>query len=136
MYAVYVGLNQWAVQRLKGLWEKLPTKWEKRYARHRPTLQFQVELAAMRARLRCEHEWAWLAFDDAAPAQLEQEAPRGRRASLRASPPAWRVLFRAAPRRDRPLPLARTRVVDDAQLTALSNRQRAEQLGGRQRRRL
>ena len=27
MYAVYVGLNQWAVQRLKGLWEKLPTKW-------------------------------------------------------------------------------------------------------------
>jgi hypothetical protein len=32
MYAVYVGLNQWAVQRLKGLWEKLPTKWEKRYA--------------------------------------------------------------------------------------------------------
>jgi hypothetical protein len=30
MYAV--GLNQWAVQRLKGLWEKLSTKWEKRYA--------------------------------------------------------------------------------------------------------
>jgi hypothetical protein len=29
---VHVGLNQWAVQRLKGLWEKLPTKWEKRYA--------------------------------------------------------------------------------------------------------
>jgi hypothetical protein len=25
MYAVYVGLNQWAVQGLKGLWEKLPT---------------------------------------------------------------------------------------------------------------
>jgi hypothetical protein len=32
LYAVYVGLNQWAVQRLKGLWEKLSTKWEKRYA--------------------------------------------------------------------------------------------------------
>jgi hypothetical protein len=32
MYAVYGGLNQWAVQRLKGLWEKLPTEWEKRYA--------------------------------------------------------------------------------------------------------
>jgi hypothetical protein len=30
MYAVHVGLNQWAVLRLKGLWEKLPTKWEKR----------------------------------------------------------------------------------------------------------
>jgi hypothetical protein len=29
---VYAGLNQWrAVQRLKGLWAKLPTKWEKRY---------------------------------------------------------------------------------------------------------
>ncbi len=26
MYAVYVGLKQWAVQRLKGLWEKLSTK--------------------------------------------------------------------------------------------------------------
>jgi hypothetical protein len=42
MYAV--GLNQWAVQRLKGLWEKLPTKWEKRYARTRPALQSHVEL--------------------------------------------------------------------------------------------
>jgi hypothetical protein len=57
MYAVYVGLNQWAVQRLKGLWEKLPTKWEKRYARARPALQSQVELgrdaraAALRARV-------------------------------------------------------------------------------------
>ena len=33
MYVVYVGLNQWAVQRLKGLWEiELSTAWEKRYA--------------------------------------------------------------------------------------------------------
>jgi hypothetical protein len=32
MYAVYVGLNHWAVQLLKGLWKKLSTKWEKRYA--------------------------------------------------------------------------------------------------------
>jgi hypothetical protein len=31
-------------QRLKGLWEKLPTKWEKRHARARPALQSQVEL--------------------------------------------------------------------------------------------
>jgi hypothetical protein len=44
MCAVYVGLNQWAVQRLKGLWEKLPTKSEKLYARARPPLQSQVEL--------------------------------------------------------------------------------------------
>ena len=57
VYAVYVGLNQWAVQRLKGLWEKLHTKWEKRYARARPALQSQVELgrdaraAALRARV-------------------------------------------------------------------------------------
>ena len=51
MYAVYVGLNQWAVQRLKGLWEiELPTKWEKRYAELDPALQSQVELGrAMRA---------------------------------------------------------------------------------------
>jgi hypothetical protein len=60
MYAINVGLNQWALQRLKGLWEKLPTKWEKRYARARPALQSQVELGPpMRALLRCEHEWAW-----------------------------------------------------------------------------
>jgi hypothetical protein len=50
-YAVYVGLNQWAVQRLKGLWEMLSTKWEKRYA----------ELCNPKSRprcalLRCEHE--------------------------------------------------------------------------------
>jgi hypothetical protein len=30
MYAVYVGLNQWAMQRLNGLWENLSTIWEKR----------------------------------------------------------------------------------------------------------
>jgi hypothetical protein len=57
MYAVYVGLNQWAVQRLKGLWEKLPTKWGERYAELDPALQSQVELgrdarvAALRARV-------------------------------------------------------------------------------------
>jgi hypothetical protein len=54
MYAIYVGLNQWAVQRPKGFWEKLSTKWEKRYARARPALQSQVELgraAALRARV-------------------------------------------------------------------------------------
>jgi hypothetical protein len=45
------------VQRLKGFWEKLSTKWEKRYARARPALQSQVELgrdaraAALRARV-------------------------------------------------------------------------------------
>jgi hypothetical protein len=31
-HPVAVYLNQWAVQRLKGLWEMLSTKWEKRYA--------------------------------------------------------------------------------------------------------
>jgi hypothetical protein len=49
MYAVDVGLNQWAVQRLKGLWEKLPTKWEKRYGRARPALHSKSNSAAMRA---------------------------------------------------------------------------------------
>jgi hypothetical protein len=48
-YAVYVGLNQWVVQRLKGLWEKLPTKWEKRNTRTRPALQSQVDEWALRA---------------------------------------------------------------------------------------
>jgi hypothetical protein len=102
MYAVYVGLNQWAVQQLKGLWEKLSTKWEKRN-----TELDKSNSAAMRALLRCEHEWMWPAFDDARPLNLEQEAPRGRRAVLRVPLPAWRVRSR----RDRPLPLARARVV-------------------------
>jgi Rap guanine nucleotide exchange factor 6 len=51
MYAVYVGLNQWAVQRLKGLWEKLPTKWEKRCAE-----LDKSNSAAVALPLRCEHE--------------------------------------------------------------------------------
>jgi hypothetical protein len=57
MYAVYVGFNQWAVQRLNGVCEKLSTKWEKRFARNRPALQSQVELGPRCALLlRCEHE--------------------------------------------------------------------------------
>jgi hypothetical protein len=107
MYAVYVGLNQLAVLRLKGLWEKLSTKWEKRYAE---LDQLCNPSAEMRPLLRCEHGWAWPAFDDARLLNLEQEAPQGRRAALRASLPARRVRFRAA-RRDRPLPLARARAV-------------------------
>jgi hypothetical protein len=57
MYAINVDLNQWAVQRLKGLLKiELSTKWEKRNARARFALQSQVELgrdalaAALRAR--------------------------------------------------------------------------------------
>ena len=56
MYAVYVGLNQWAVQRLKGLWEKLLTKWEKCYAELDQLCNPKSNSAAMRALLRCEHE--------------------------------------------------------------------------------
>ena len=57
MYAVYVGLNQWAVQRLKGLWEKLPTKWEKRYADLDQLCNAKSNSVVMRALLRCvEHE--------------------------------------------------------------------------------
>jgi hypothetical protein len=56
MYAVYVGLNQWAVQRLKSLWEKLPTKWEKRYAELDQLCNPKSNSAAMRALLRCEHK--------------------------------------------------------------------------------
>jgi hypothetical protein len=52
MYAIYVGLNQWAVQRLKGLWEKLPTKWEKRYEELDQLCNPKSNSAAMRALLR------------------------------------------------------------------------------------
>jgi hypothetical protein len=58
MYAVYVGLNQWAVQQLKGLWEKLPTKWKKCYGRARPALQSQVELGPLRCRCAASTKWA------------------------------------------------------------------------------
>jgi hypothetical protein len=67
MYAVHVDLNQWAVQRLKGLWEKLPTKWEKRNGRTRPALQSQVELGC-----------------DARAAALRVQSGRGRRLTMRA----------------------------------------------------
>jgi hypothetical protein len=44
------------VQRLKGLWEKLATKWEKRYAELDHLCNPKPNSAAMRALLRCEHE--------------------------------------------------------------------------------
>jgi hypothetical protein len=66
-YAVYVGLNQWAVQRLKGLWEKLPIEWEKRFAELDPALQSQVELGR-----------------DARAAALRARSGRGRRLTMRA----------------------------------------------------
>ena len=56
MHAVYVGLNQWAVQRLEGLWEELPIEWEKRYAELDQLCNLKSNSAAMRALLRCEHE--------------------------------------------------------------------------------
>jgi hypothetical protein len=52
MYAINVGLNQWAVQRLKGLWEKLPTKWEKRHAELDQLCNPKSNSAAMRALAR------------------------------------------------------------------------------------
>ncbi len=58
MYAVYVGLNQCAVQRLKSVWEKLSTKWEKCYAELDQLCNPKSNSAALRALLRCEHEWA------------------------------------------------------------------------------
>jgi hypothetical protein len=87
MYAVYVGPNQWAVQRLKSVWEKLSTKWEKCYAELDQLCNPKLNSAAIAPLLRCEDEWACRR----APAQLEQEAPRGRHAALRASLPAWRL---------------------------------------------
>jgi hypothetical protein len=113
MYAVYVGLNQWAVQRLKGLWEKLLTKWEKRCAE-----LDKSNSAAIRALLRCEHE---VGVARCAPPQLEQETPRGRRAALGASLPARRVLFRAANAEIYRFLWHAREPFDDAQLTALSN---------------
>ncbi len=56
MFDVYVGLNQWAVQRFKGVWEKLSTKWENRYAELDQLCNPKSNSAAMRALLRCEHD--------------------------------------------------------------------------------
>jgi hypothetical protein len=111
MYAVYVGLNQWAVQRLKGLWEKLPTKWEKRYARARPALQSQVELGPRCARCcTASTKWAWPAFDDARLLNLNKKR-RGADV-LCCVRRCQRGEYVFAPqRRDRPLPLARARAV-------------------------
>ncbi len=52
MYAIYVGLNQWAVQRLKALWAALPTKWLKRYEELDQLCNPKSNSAAMRALLR------------------------------------------------------------------------------------
>jgi hypothetical protein len=49
MHAVSVVLNQWAVQRLKGLREKLSTKWEKRNAELDQLCNPKSNSAAMRA---------------------------------------------------------------------------------------
>jgi hypothetical protein len=63
MYAVYVGLNQWAVQRAQGASGR---SWrpsgEERYARTRPALQSQVELGPRCARC-CAASTKW-GFDD------------------------------------------------------------------------
>jgi hypothetical protein len=110
MYAVYVGFNQWAVQRLNGVWEKLSTKWEKRFARARPVCNPKSNLAAMRALLRCEHEWEWPAFDDARHLNLNKK--RREADVLRCVRRCQRGEYVFAPqRRDRPLPLARARTV-------------------------
>ena len=106
MYAVYVGLNQWAVQRLKGLWEKLPIEWEKRYAELDQHCNPKSNSAAMRALLRCEHEWA---FDDARLLNLNKE--RREADVLRCVRRCQRGEYVFAARRDRPLPLARARAV-------------------------
>ncbi len=106
MYAVYVGLNQWAVQRLKGLWEKLATKLEKRDAELDQLCNPKPNSAAMRALLRCEHEWMWPAFDDARLLNLNKK--RREVDVLRCVRRCQRGEYVFAPqRRDRPLPLAR-----------------------------
>jgi hypothetical protein len=52
MYAIYVGLNMWAVQRLKALWAALPAKWQKRYDELDELANPKSNSAAMRALLR------------------------------------------------------------------------------------
>jgi hypothetical protein len=98
------------VQRLKGLWEKLPTKWEKRYAEFDQLCNPKSNSAAMRALLRCEHEWAWPAFDDARLLNLNKK--RREADVLRCVRRCQRGEYVFAPqRRDRPLPMARARAV-------------------------
>jgi hypothetical protein len=65
----------------------------------------------MRALLRCEHEWAWPAFDDARLLNLNKKRREADMLRCVRPLPARRVRFRAATRRDRPLPLARARAV-------------------------
>jgi hypothetical protein len=121
MYAVDVGLNQWAVQRLKGLCEKLPTKWEKRYARHRPALQFQVELgrdastSGRGRRLRC------------APVQLNKKRHEADLLRCVCRCQRGEYVFALHVEIDRFFWHARE-PFDDAQLTAISNALRGEQL--------
>jgi hypothetical protein len=110
-YAAYAGLNQWSVQRLKGLWEKLPTEWEKRYARARLVLQSQVELGRD-ARCCCaastsgrDRRLKMLRLLNLNKKRREADVLRCVRRCQRGE-----NVF-APQRRDRPLPLARARAV-------------------------
>ncbi len=119
-----------AVQRLKGLLEKLPTKWERLNARARPALQCQVAMRCCAASTsgRGRH------LTMRACSTLNKQ--RREADVLRCVRRCQRGEYGFAPQcRDRPLPLHARELFDDAQLTALSNPLRAEQLGGRQRRR-
>jgi hypothetical protein len=95
----------------RGLWEKLSTKWEKRYARARPALQSQVELGPRCARCcAASTKWAWLAFDDARLLNLNKK--RREADVLRCVRRCQHSEYVCAPqRRDRPLTLAHARAV-------------------------
>merc|ERR1719197_993137 len=49
MYAIYVGLNMWAVQRLKQTWAALPGKWQKLYDELDALANPQSNSAALRS---------------------------------------------------------------------------------------
>ncbi len=96
MYAVYVGLNQWAVQQLKGLWEKLPTEWEKRYAELDQLCNPKSNSGADARCCAASTKWAWPAFDDARLLNLNKKRCEADVLRCVRSLPARRVRFRTA----------------------------------------
>jgi hypothetical protein len=68
-----VGVNQWAVQRIKGVWEKLSTKWENRYADLDQLCNPKSNSAADARCCAASTKWAWPAFDDARLLKLNKK---------------------------------------------------------------
>ena len=99
MFAVYVVLNQWAVQRTQGPLGEAADQVGEAQRRARPVLQSQVELGPRCARCcAASTKWAWPAFDDARLLNLNKKRHEADVLRCVRSLPARRVRFRATPR--------------------------------------